>query len=144
MECSQIENGVLGSPPGMEMLKEMRPRYWFAAHHHVKYAASLRHPVERETATPGGPAADPLFTNTMTDFLALDKCLPRRQFVQVWPIMLPCKCAKSREISDPPPSPPPPPPPATTNAPVNTFLQFPVTLLDILRTKTPQTTTGNI
>ena len=81
MPCLQIESGELGSPPAMGMLKELRPRYWFSAHHHVKYAATVRHASQQAGARGGGE--DPLFANTMTDFLALDKCLPKRKFLQV-------------------------------------------------------------
>ena len=44
----------------------MKPRYWFSAHLHVKFAAMVRH---------GDGSA--------TRFLALDKCLPRRDFMQI-------------------------------------------------------------
>jgi lariat debranching enzyme len=33
---SQIENGELGSPPMMELLRSLRPAYWFSAHMHCK------------------------------------------------------------------------------------------------------------
>lgn len=61
-----IRQGRLGSPPSMRLLELLRPRYWFAAHMHVKFAALVRHA-----------------TGSPTRFLALDKCLPRRDFLQV-------------------------------------------------------------
>ncbi|MCO5547267.1 hypothetical protein L7F22_000714 [Adiantum nelumboides] len=62
----QVMNGSLGSKPGEELLRKLKPSYWFAAHLHTKYAALIQHGGEK-----------------ITKFLALDKCLPRRDFVQV-------------------------------------------------------------
>jgi lariat debranching enzyme len=38
-----IETGELGSPANEELLNTLRPRYWFAAHLHVKFDALVRH-----------------------------------------------------------------------------------------------------
>ncbi|KAL3811383.1 hypothetical protein ACHAXA_000462 [Cyclostephanos tholiformis] len=38
-----IESGELGSPANEDLLKALRPRYWFAAHLHVKFDALVRH-----------------------------------------------------------------------------------------------------
>ncbi|KAG0638524.1 putative lariat debranching enzyme [Tuber brumale] len=62
---SDIEKGELGSPPARSLLNKLKPRYWFSAHLHVKFAALVDH---------GGK---------VTNFLALDKCLPRREFLQL-------------------------------------------------------------
>ncbi|KAK7113105.1 uncharacterized protein [Littorina saxatilis] len=62
----EILNGSLGSPPAAEVLHKLQPSYWFSAHLHVKYAATVEH-------SPG----------KCTQFLSLDKCLPRRKFLQV-------------------------------------------------------------
>ncbi|GFE54894.1 Ser Thr phosphatase family protein [Babesia ovis] len=58
-----IERGKLGNPHTWELLGKLRPRYWFAAHLHVKFEAIVQHGEES------------------TYFLALDKPLPRRQFI---------------------------------------------------------------
>jgi lariat debranching enzyme len=74
------------------------PRYWFAAHLHVKFAALVKHGAPNGDAAAGeavapvagsaeGAAATsdeakPTVTNT-TRFLALDKCVPSRDFLQV-------------------------------------------------------------
>jgi lariat debranching enzyme len=62
-----IARSSLGSPPSMRLLESLRPRFWFAGHLHVKFAALVRHP---------GHEWD-------TRFLALDKPLPGRDFIQI-------------------------------------------------------------
>ena len=41
--CVQVQNGTLGSPPLLDLLKILKPTYWFAAHLHVKFAALVKH-----------------------------------------------------------------------------------------------------
>lgn len=64
---SDIEDDTLGSPANTDLLKKHYPTFWFAAHLHCKFAALV---TEEE-----GPRC--------TKFLALDKCLPRRKFLQI-------------------------------------------------------------
>ena len=103
--------GTLGSPPAELLLKKLKPKYWFSAHLHVKFAALYDHtPKEvpknpdeididldddddgNEMDTEGNPidqskdvkkedsmANEPQYTR----FLALDKILPGREFLQV-------------------------------------------------------------
>ncbi|KAK9878869.1 hypothetical protein WA026_003699 [Henosepilachna vigintioctopunctata] len=61
-----IETQKLGSKPCEELLSILKPRYWFSSHLHCKFAALVPHE-----------------NNTFTRFLALDKCLPKRRFLQV-------------------------------------------------------------
>jgi lariat debranching enzyme len=65
--ADEIGTNPLGSLENERLLKLLQPTYWFSAHFHVKYAGVYKH------------------TNTdrTTKFLALDKCLPGRQFLQV-------------------------------------------------------------
>lgn len=46
-----MNTGKLGSPPLMHLLRSLRPAYWFAAHLHVRFAATVPHgsaPVQSE------------------------------------------------------------------------------------------------
>ncbi|THH29607.1 hypothetical protein EUX98_g4588 [Antrodiella citrinella] len=135
-----IETGSLGSPPMMGLLRTLKPEWWFSAHLHCRFEATVLHPdtevvhegaetvVERNPDeiviedegvedeipaaasaaqyVPGGTPAPAVVANPdeivlddeeeevakppppppkplETKFLALDKCLPRRQFLEV-------------------------------------------------------------
>lgn len=127
------ESGQLGSPPLMGLLRTLKPEWWFSAHLHVRFEASVMHaggvleskvvPVEnpdeiliddedeetadttKEAAADKAPVvrqnddeivlddeeeevAPPPPAPSITRFLALDKCLPRRQFLEVSSAML--------------------------------------------------------
>ncbi|PIA54656.1 hypothetical protein AQUCO_00900906v1 [Aquilegia coerulea] len=62
-----IQDRNLGSKPAEELLYKLQPPYWFSAHLHWQFAAAVQHGE-------GGP---------VTKFLALDKCVPGRKFLQV-------------------------------------------------------------
>ena len=77
--CSgQVEDGSLGSPPARDLMSALKPRYWFSAHMHTKFAALVPHPDGQATR-----------------FLALDKCLPGRHFLQVTSMQAVC-CSSAR------------------------------------------------
>ncbi|VDL28501.1 unnamed protein product [Hymenolepis diminuta] len=63
----EVNNNTLGSPPAEQLLCKLKPRYWFSAHMHCKFPAVVQHE--------GSP-------NLQTKFLALDKCLPLRDYIQ--------------------------------------------------------------
>nr|CAH0108067.1 unnamed protein product [Daphnia galeata] len=62
----EIANNVLGSQAGETLLHELKPKHWFAAHLHCRFAATIQHNEKQST-----------------QFLALDKCLPRRQYLEL-------------------------------------------------------------
>jgi lariat debranching enzyme len=64
----EIFDGTLGSPPAEKLLHHLQPEYWFSAHLHVKFPAVVTHENENEK---------------ITRFLALDKCLPHRDYMQI-------------------------------------------------------------
>lgn len=66
-----LDNGLLGSDPAWELLTTLKPTYWFSGHMHVKFAAVVTHKAEASEET------------KTTKFLSLDKCLPRRNFLQL-------------------------------------------------------------
>jgi lariat debranching enzyme len=116
-----VQSGSLGSPPLMGLLRTLRPQWWFSAHLHVRYEATVPHVQAQSTGPPpkidnpdeividdeeeefdepkekGNPdeivldeeeseVAPPPPANPPapeTHFLALDKCLPKRKFVEV-------------------------------------------------------------
>ncbi|XP_057974943.1 lariat debranching enzyme isoform X2 [Malania oleifera] len=63
----EIQERTLGSKAAAELMEKLKPPHWFSAHLHCKFAALVQHGE-------GGP---------MTKFLALDKCLPGRKFLQI-------------------------------------------------------------
>lgn len=64
-----MDKGELGNPAHDKLLHVLRPRYWFSAHLHVKHAAAIGD----------------------TRFLALDKIIPGRDFMQI--LDLPARAA---------------------------------------------------
>lgn len=69
---TEIRNGSFGNPGTAHLLEKLQPTYWFAAHMHVKFPAIFQHP-----------------SGKTTQFLALDKILPRRDFLQILDISVP-------------------------------------------------------
>ncbi|XP_044980172.1 lariat debranching enzyme [Hordeum vulgare subsp. vulgare] len=63
----EVDKRTLGSESAAKLLNKLKPPYWFSAHLHCRFPAIIQHGED-------GP---------MTKFLALDKCLPGRNFLQV-------------------------------------------------------------
>lgn len=68
----EINEGSLGNPATERLLHILKPNYWFSAHLHVKFAAIVNYE-----------------DNKCTKFLALDKCMPNRDFLQILSLPVP-------------------------------------------------------
>ena len=66
----------LGNPWSEKLLIELQPKFWFSAHMHCKFSSVVQH-GQKVSAN----SSNNLTRNTK--FLALDKCLPRRDFLQM-------------------------------------------------------------
>lgn len=64
--CDDINKGTLGCPQLFNVLEFLKPKFWFAAHMHCKFSAAIPHANGSETK-----------------FLALNRCLPGNQFLQI-------------------------------------------------------------
>lgn len=61
-----VQRGQLGNTLYQSLVNDLKPRYWFSAHLHVRFEAFVD------------------FGNGVnTKFLALDKCLPKRKYLEV-------------------------------------------------------------
>ena len=76
-----LDSGELGNPHAMQLMRVMRPRFWFSAHMHCKFPAHVQH----------APSADPAAT-AATQFLALDKVAASRYY-RPRPPLLPTPCS---------------------------------------------------
>ena len=65
-----IETGQLGSPPMMGLLRTLKPQWWFSAHLHTRYEATVVHEPAPgpETNTTQAPAVE----GTNPDEIAID------------------------------------------------------------------------
>jgi lariat debranching enzyme len=61
-----VQRHALGNPLYEPVVRHLKPRFWYSAHLHVEFKATVNF----------GP-------NLCTNFLALDKCLPRRPYYQL-------------------------------------------------------------
>ncbi|KAH3746045.1 Lariat debranching enzyme, DBR1 [Pelomyxa schiedti] len=69
------ERTTLGSQPLRLLLNTLQPKYWFSAHLHVRFTASCPHPGSSTART--------------TEFLALDKIGPKRDWLDVLDVEAP-------------------------------------------------------
>ena len=71
----------VGNPASEALLADLKPAYWFSAHHHVKACVHCAVTPLHHTAAQF-PALVTHADGTHTKFLALDKCLPNKDFLQ--------------------------------------------------------------
>ena len=74
-----MDSQSLGSPPAMDLLRYLKPLYWFSAHLHVKFPALYEH--DKGQSSSGEVKSSNC--RQFTKFLSLDKCLPRRSYLQI-------------------------------------------------------------
>jgi len=79
---NDIRSRLLGNPGATRLMKALKPRYYFAAHLHTKFAALVEHDNDGCHCT---------------RFLALDKVVPGRDFVQILEIPTSSANNKSRK-----------------------------------------------
>lgn len=58
----EVKTNTLGSPPLLELMKEIQPEHWFSAHLHVKFAAVYEH-VAGTAASSASTIAIPAITD---------------------------------------------------------------------------------
>ncbi|KAI9313961.1 lariat debranching enzyme, C-terminal domain-containing protein [Dichotomocladium elegans] len=92
----EVQQGRLGNPYNTELLKKIKPQWWFAAHLHIGYPAIVDHAKEADSQKTLVKAS-PDQTENITRFLALDKCLPRRHYLEV--IDIPDPVSTSNDLS---------------------------------------------
>ncbi len=64
----EVMKNELGAAVLTELMGKMKPRHWFAAHMHVGFEATVKYENSHLT----------------TKFVALDKCLPNRDYLRVF------------------------------------------------------------
>lgn len=86
-----IDKGALGSPPGRQILDALMPSFWFSGHLHVKFEAVVPHAAATTSSTADASEAveaAPAAAIKTTRFLALDKVIPGRPYLQFLQIPL--------------------------------------------------------
>lgn len=63
---ADMDSGKLGNPPCWDVLMTLKPKYWYSAHMHCRFEAKVFHQEE----------------NATTAFVALDKCILGRHFLE--------------------------------------------------------------
>lgn len=106
--AEDISRSDLGSIPAAQLLGQLQPRFWFSGHLHCKFTAVVPHDGSggggADAASSSGSsnasaAAASQQSSPCTRFLALDKPIPGRAFLQVLDIPLPPAAAAAEAAS---------------------------------------------
>ncbi|GMH84758.1 hypothetical protein TrVE_jg5260 [Triparma verrucosa] len=92
---NEVEDGSLGSPPARRIMDWLKPKHWFSAHLHCRFEANVKHDAGARATKFTGVESESCgaasFEKLFTKFLSLDKCLPRRKFLEVLEIERPAE-----------------------------------------------------
>ncbi|GAV53169.1 hypothetical protein ZYGR_0AI04520 [Zygosaccharomyces rouxii] len=77
-----LQSRQLGSPISWDLLRQLKPNWWLSAHLHVRYEALVKHGKRNKDELELDLSEDEEIPQE-THFLALDKCLPRRKWLEV-------------------------------------------------------------
>lgn len=81
-----IQTHQLGNPISWKLLTHLKPKWWFSAHLHVKYKAIVKHNKRKkknQDEVDLDLSSEDERDDLETVFLALDKCLPRMQWLEI-------------------------------------------------------------
>lgn len=96
-----VDEDALGAQPYLKLMRHLQPRFWLSGHMHVKYTATVHHADNTPNpALQTGKMTDlakllqqqesqishpvrPKHPVSQTEFLALDKPIPGREFIDV-------------------------------------------------------------
>lgn len=75
----QIDENVLGSPPCLELLRQLKPSYWFSGHLHCKFEAVIPHQDGKDTKFMSGGKWQPDPTHSFVQFVEVNKKNPSQE-----------------------------------------------------------------
>lgn len=81
-----VQTRQLGSPVNWQLLRQLKPSWWLSAHLHVRYEATINHNKRKkknEDELDLDLFSDEDNEESVTKFLSLDKCLPRRSWLEI-------------------------------------------------------------
>jgi lariat debranching enzyme len=87
----EIKKNSLGSPMYKLLLKRLRPKYWFSSHLDLRFQTIYVHQetdnnlnnLDRSTFKETNEKLDDKKKPEITHFLALDKCMPKRKYLEI-------------------------------------------------------------
>lgn len=82
-----VQTRQLGNPISWKLLRQLKPKWWLSAHLHVKYEATIKDTKRKKNddEVELDLSSDNENDNVIreTQFLALDKCLPKRKWLEI-------------------------------------------------------------
>lgn len=81
-----LESRQLGSPISWDLLRQLKPNWWLSSHLHIRYEAFIKHGKRNNDEVELDLSEEEEEEKQVpkeTHFLALDKCLPKRKWLEV-------------------------------------------------------------